>query len=308
MFGVISKLSRRGAHGALPGLLAMVLAALACNVPQGSSGDNQSTLEAVYNTITAQANMSPAPTSTATEVASGTPTASATASVTPTPPESRSGNGQNLSVRRCTATISVDAVDDDWKKLEGVLSFVLGSNTYGEAEWLGTDDLSGSARLCWIDSTLYLFAEVKDDVHVQTQQGRYSWKGDEVELLFDAELRDDYYEEVWNGDDTQLGLSPGDFGEIQAGVTQYHPTTEDRVNVEIAARRAIEAGGRYVIEAAIPWSILRVTPTDNANYGFCLAISDNDHAGTAQQDSMVSHCTGLLVREPTTWVTLTLVR
>jgi hypothetical protein len=49
-----------------------------------------------------------------------------------------------------------------------------------------------------------------------------------------------------------------------------------------------------------------MTPRSGKNYGFCLALSDNDQPGTASQDSMVSHCTNLKVSDPTTWATLQL--
>ncbi len=296
----------RRASAMTAGLIMLVLAALACNVPDGSGGDTEATVQVVYSTITAQAGMSPVPTDTPTEAATATPTTTGTPTVTPTPPENRTGNGDNLTIPRCTKTVTVDGGDADWKQQAGVTPFALTHNTFGEAEWQGADDLSGRARMCWIDSMLYLFVEVTDDLHVQTQQGRTAWKGDEVELVFDADLRGDFYDEDWNDDDTQLGFSPGDFGDILAGVMEYHPADKALDDVEIAARRAIGTGGDYVLEVAIPWSVLGVVPRADTNYGFCLAISDNDHVGEAQQDSMVSHCTDLSIPDPTTWVTLRL--
>jgi hypothetical protein len=68
------------------------------------------------------------------------------------------------------------------------------------------------------------------------------------------------------------------------------------------AARQTEHG--YVLEASIAWSALSVTAQAGGNYGFCLALSDNAHVGTAQQDSMVGHCTRLGVFDPTTWATL----
>lgn len=282
---------------------ALALAALACNIPRGA--DTEATAQAIYATITAQAQFTPLPTSTPT--VGVTPTATpATPTISPTPGEERSGNGTNFTIPRCQATITVNGESDDWDAQTAIPTLRLDQNTYGEGEWQGTNDLSGEMRLCWIDSTLYLFVRATDDIHVQTQRGGDAWKGDEVELLFDADLRSDFFDEEWNADDTQLGLSPGDFGEIAPGAVQYHPSFKDNLELALSAHRPPEAGGNYVIEAGIPWGILRITPRAGTKYGFCLALSDNDHVGTAQQDSMVSHCTELRVPDPTTWVTITL--
>lgn len=289
----------------------LILAALACNVPTGETGETSSPVEDVYATITAQAAGDSSgltqPAEESTEAVTETPTPTQTPTATPTPPESRTGNGENISIPRCKVTITVDGNDEDWAAQSGIPVIYLNNNTYGESEWLGAEDLSGQARMCWVDSRLYLYAAITDDVHVQTEQGDTAWKGDELELLFDADLRGDFYEDVWNDDDTQLGLSPGNFDDNPVGVTRYWPRgAAKQGEVEIAARQVVGAGGSYIIETAIPWLVLGVTPAADSNYGFCLAISDNDHVGTAQQDSMVGHCTRLKVPDPTTWVTLNL--
>jgi len=40
-------------------------------------------------------------------------------------------------------------------------------------------------------------------------------------------------------------------------------------------------GDGYLVEAAIPWSVLGVTPYGGLSMGFALSISDNDAAGQA---------------------------
>jgi hypothetical protein len=177
--------------------------------------------------------------------------------------------------------------------------------TYGAGEWLGAADLSGYTRLCWNDNGLFMYVEVTDDVHVQNQRGETSWKGDEVELLFDGDLRGDFYNTVWNSDDVQLGLSPGDFADLSPASVRYHPSISLLAGIELTARPLAGSSGGYVLEAKIPWVELSTAPQAGLNVGFCLALSDNDHVGAAQQDTMVSHCTRLRVSDPTTWVTAT---
>jgi hypothetical protein len=227
--------------------------------------------------------------------------------MTPTAPQNRSGNGSNLVISRCAATVVIDAQDADWASQAGAVGVPLDKNTYGASEWSGAADLSGSARLCWNDSGLYLLVDVADDVHVQEQRGETSWKGDEVEFLLDTDLRGDFYHDTWNNDDFQLGLSPGNFADLAPASFLYHPSIDLPRGVEVDAERT-DTAGSYRLEAGILWeaTVGLSTPAAGQNFGMCLALSDNDHVGAAQQDSMTSHCTGLKVTDPTTWVTVTL--
>jgi hypothetical protein len=182
--------------------------------------------------------------------------------------------------------------------------FALNQVTYGAAAWSGESDLSGYAWACWDDENFYLIVSVTDDVHSQTESGSSAWKGDEVELLLDRDLPGDFLDSDWNDDDIQIGLSPGDFGDNPPAAVRYFPTV--RVLDSVAVEASPSDGGNYLLEAAIGWDVLDITPRSGKNYGFCLALSDNDQVGTSSQDSMVSHCTGLKVSDPTTWATLQL--
>jgi hypothetical protein len=295
--------TRQTIQAAFVGAAALTVAALACG-PRSQPADTRATVEAVFATVSAEALYSPVPSDTPTLTE---PPPSATASLTPTPPEERTGNGPNLSIARCTHAVSVNGDLGEWAGQDGVTPISLNTVTFGADEWLGADDLSGQARLCWTDSNLYLAVEVVDDVHVQNQRGATSWQGDEVELVVDADLRGDYYDEVWNDDDYQLGLSPGDFGDLGPAAVQYHPSVNEDVGVQVAARQPLEAGGGYRLEAAIPWAVLGISPKGEAVYGLCVALSDNDHVGEAQQDSMVSHCPELQIADPTTWASARLL-
>jgi hypothetical protein len=288
-------------------LVALTLAAasLACgNAPQAP--DSQATVAAFYATITAQAESGvPFPTVAAPTDLPATDAATPTFTPSPTPPASREGNGINLTIRRCQVIIGVNGDDSDWKNA-GAASFQLGTATFGKSEWQGNNDLFGEAQMCWTDSALYLWVSVTDDIHVQTETGITSWKGDEIEFFFDGDLRGDFYDDSYDRDDSQLGLSPGNFDSIPPNTVEYRPTQGGNTTIEIAARRAIGTGGNYVLEAGIPWALLRTVPEANTNYGLCVAISDNDHVNVARQDSMVSNCTNLLTPDPTTFATVTL--
>ncbi|MBN1430209.1 MAG: hypothetical protein JXB07_17705 [Anaerolineae bacterium] len=296
----------RAAYKPVSFLAVLILATLACNIPREEVG-SALTVQAIYVTITAQASAAP---TRARSTDEGTSTQNQTTTpantITPTPPENRTGNGSNLVIPRCTTSITIDANDDDWVSQSGVLGVSLNQNTYGASEWTGSSDLSGHARLCWNENRLYFFVGVTDDIHVQEQRGDTSWKGDEVEILFDADLRGDFYKAVWDGDDYQVSLNPGNFDDLASAAYRYHPTTGTPRGIEMAASGA-ETGGNYKLEAAMLLSAdLGINLSAGQTFGLCVALSDNDHPGEARQDSMVSHCTRLKVSDPTTWITVTL--
>jgi hypothetical protein len=291
-------------------LMLLALAALACNAAGFEGPDAEATNMAVFATITAQAATAGIPQTASGEGVTATPppaspSVTGTPTISPTPPEERTGNGPRLTFPMCGGALTVDGDLADWLSGEGAV-FALDAVTYGATAWSGADDLSGQARACWTEDALYLFVEVTDNAHVQTQEGSRQWQGDEVELVFDADLAGDFYEEEWNEDDTQLGLSPGDFVDLPPGAVVYHPAYRAAREIEVAARQPIAIGGNYTLEARIPWTVFGVEPEGGDLYGFCLALSDDDQPGEASQDSMASHCPGLIVSSPVTWTTLEL--
>lgn len=302
----------RAARGLLM-LLVLALVALACgNIPQ--EPDTQATVAAFYATITAQAaSGQPFPTRVVeTQQAPGTDegddaTDDATNTPDPTntpPPEGRSGNGLNFAIPRCGGEIQVDGDDGDWGFYRGMV-VTHGEPTFGDGEWQNTADLHGESRQCWTDAGLYLVMVVTDDIHVQTESGIRAWQGDEVEVLFDSDMLGDYYEDETNDDDSHFGLNPGNFDGIAPVGVQYVPDQNESPGILVAARRPIGVGAGYTLEALIPWRLTGITvPQANTPYGMCIAVSDNDHINTSQQDTMVSHCTELLTPDPTTWVTV----
>lgn len=291
---------------------ALSLVALACNAAGAESIDSAATVGAVYETITAQAESAGLPV-TATEPAnsgdgdtSGTDEApTPTQTITPTAPAERTGNGTNITAPRCALSITVDGNDFDWNDQESV-EVVASTAVFGADNWEGSGDASARFKICWTSEALFALAIVSDDIHVQTETGSTQWRGDEIELVFDADLREDFYDDRWDSDDFQFGLSPGDFDSLAPGAVQYEPIQRDVESLTVGALRPIEVGGGYTLEARVPWVLLGVSPAIDAKYGFCLAVSDNDQIGEASQDSLVSHCNDLTVFNPTTWVTLTL--
>src|SRR5262249_47693900 len=133
----------------------------------------------------------------------------ATPTITPTPPDSR---GTVTTIGYCTTVPTIDGDRTEWKeKIPTRTTLNVNQAVYGKAQWTGESDLSGPVEMCWTNNSLFFFARVTDDVHVQTQREGDAWKGDEIELMFDADLRGDFYDNTWDADDSQFSLSPGNF-------------------------------------------------------------------------------------------------
>ena len=148
--------------------------------------------------------------------------------------------------------------------------------------------------LRWDDTYLYLAVKVADNFFVQeTSGGANLYKGDSVEILFDANLKSNYCDATMNGDDYQLGISPGYLqGKSSAVQSAYlwYPTGSKGVrSFSMAANftSAPDPAG-WLLEARIPWSLFGVSPAGGDTYGFVFSVSDNDHPATAQQDGLIS--------------------
>ena len=175
---------------------------------------------------------------------------------------------------------------------------------FGAASWQGPEDLSGQLWTGWDTANLYLLVRVTDDVFVQEATGILLYQGDSIEVQFDADLAGDFTSRVYNDDDWQIGLSPGNLvGQNPQWQWWVYRGNPGAGNIQIQAR--LETDG-YTLAAAIPWSLLRTEPRQGMTYGFALNINDNDTAGTKQQDSMVSTSPVRQLNDPTSWGTLQL--
>lgn len=175
--------------------------------------------------------------------------------------------------------------------------------------WDGSDDLAASWQVSWDDANLYLIANVADDIHAQTQTGNLSFRGDSIELQIDADRAGDYGPAI-SPDDYQLSLSPGDFGSIAPSAFRFQGTAggemRDAVAPHAIAVAAVPSGAGYILEAAIPWRDLGLTPAAGLVIGLAVNVNDNDRPGAAVQEMMKSSAPNRRFADPTTWGTLTL--
>lgn len=191
---------------------------------------------------------------------------------------------------------------DEWTTTQ----YPAGNVVYGNDNWTGENDLTAAFRIGWDYQYLYVAAKVKDDVYVQNASYHDIYKGDSLEILLDADLYGDWYNDVLSADDYQLGISPGrpDVNGVREAYLWYpYSIAGPRPEVKIAA---IKEEGVYRVEAAIPWTVFGVSPAPGRHYGFAFSVSDNDNPSANVQQSMVSSVAGRRLTRPMTWGELVL--
>jgi hypothetical protein len=150
---------------------------------------------------------------------------------------------------------------------------------------------------------------VADDIHAQNQTGNQTFRGDSIELQIDGDRAGDYGPSV-SPDDYQITLSPGDFAGIPPSAFRFQGANDDEMLDAPAPHGiivfAFTNGSGYVLEAAIPWRDLGITPAPGLVIGLAVNFNDNDLPGTAAQEMMKSSAPNRRFGDPTSWGTLTL--
>jgi serine/threonine protein kinase len=212
----------------------------------------------------------------------------------------------SMSIPRALIPPQVDGDLSDWKDAP-TGPFPAPHNTFTAKNvqpYGGPDDLSASFYFAWDDANFYVAADIIDDVHVQFAgtRGYNLFKGDDIEIWFDTDLAGDFASREANGDDYQLGLSPGDFGNLAPEAVFWNPDRKDTRNrlVTVAARP--REGGGYTLEAAVPWEALGgFQPGVGKAMGFAASAGDNDQKGVPIQELMLTTVPALEYRRPFTF-------
>jgi hypothetical protein len=298
-------------------LLALVGAAWACFATGNPNANPAATANAVSTnvqaTLIAQGTLPPPSTTVIenTPVATQPPIVVPSATTAPSTPfqpatltatlAPLSRNNGELVVAARAETRTIDGNSNDWGELPRSANNIV----FRSENWTGASDLSARFSAAWNTDFLFIFVQVTDDAHVQTQTGELLFRGDSVEILFDANLRQDFNNPDLTADDAQLGLSPGALNGDAASSYLWFPATRKGLpsGVQVAALRT-DLG--YNLEAAIPWNVLGAQPAAGERYGFALSISDNDAANSAAQETMSSSVPARRLTDPTTWGTLEL--
>jgi hypothetical protein len=195
----------------------------------------------------------------------------------------------------------LDGTYEEW--IEKTEKYKLPYRVYGASKWTSQADLEGAFGAVWDNTNLYISVKVTDDSYNQRQYGEMLYNGDSVEILIDGNLYGDYYVQNLGGDDFQIGLSAGNpAASINPEAFIWYPLAKKGTSTAIQMSKVFETGSNiYRVEAAIPWSLLGITPKDGLNIGFAVSISDNDSTTANGQDTMISTTGYRNFLNPTTW-------
>jgi serine/threonine protein kinase len=263
----------------------------------------------------AENNDHPTPSPTATATATLSPTETPAPTETSTPTETARTVDFRTSPTDLMATTAVTArrvtqtptIDGDLSEWAGFPTYLSAHTVYTHPNRQSDNAPEALWHLGWDERNLLVAVIVYDDVHVQTQSGRLIYQGDSVEIQVDAN-RAAGLNRVTTAV-YQIIISPGDFASLSPSVVRFRGNNEGQLpeapghNIQIAARQT-DVG--YVLEAAIPWSDLSITPHNGLVVGLALNVNSNDTPGTARQEIMVSNVPGRTLTNPATWGTLTL--
>ncbi len=229
---------------------------------------------------------------------SATPVPYYSPTVTSLPPTAR----PSTSVTAIAFTPAIDGDWSEWPNAEVTSGYVV----FGNANWVGANDLNSSFKAAYDANFLYVAVKVRDDIYVQKATGYQIYLGDSLEILLDTDLVGDYVIKTLSDDDFQLGISPGKetIDGAKEAYLWYPQNIRGQRDQVVVDSSPLEAG--YLVEAAIPWSLFGITPESGQHFGFALSVSDNDNPTKSVQESMVSNVSTRKFLNPTTWGDLTL--
>jgi len=224
--------------------------------------------------------------------------------VAPTAAQAAQSAGNEVRVSRAARAWAIDGVPS-----EVTLWYPVNYLVFGAENYTGPADLSGQVGFAWDSQAFYVATVVTDEVVSQSSRGANLYLGDSIEIQWDVDLAGDRGNNEFDGDDWHIGLSPGNFNEAGAEAYVWAPRAVSGADAGIkTASQPVVMGGQtkgYVIETAIPWHLLGVTPRAGDTFGFAFSISDNDTLNPVQQ-SMLSTAPNRQWHRPQTFHTLSL--
>jgi hypothetical protein len=189
--------------------------------------------------------------------------------------------------------IAVDGDLGDWKAVPNAITLRDADQVvWGAGMWNDAADLSGTVHLAWRQEYLFVAADVTDDIIRQSQRGDSLWKGDHIEIYLDVLPDSESDRNYFGTGQFQIGVSPGNFEQTgdtlldtAPEVFVYRPVTGPAAGALVASERT-EHG--YVVEVAIPWSLLGIEVSDGTTLRVEVGLSDTDSPEPAQETLMTT--------------------
>lgn len=261
----------------------------------------------------------PPPQATETEMpqASETPsTVPATNEITEEPAESSTEAA--LSVTQTVTPVSVPpasveaalqiayletapVIDGDFADWPGVI-YAIDKIVFGQEFYANQIDLFGEFKLGWDLKHLYLGVLVRDSRYVQTSTEALLFQGDSLELLLDTDRSADLASEELSADDYQIGFSAGNLMDVPLPEAYLWAPADREGALQSALVKGRLTDDGYMVEIALAWEELGVTPTAGMTLGFLLSVSDNDTLGKNEQQTVISISQTRNLTNPATWL------
>lgn len=166
--------------------------------------------------------------------------------------------------------IRADGFLKDWPPGGAILMNSEEHKDFGEFE--KPEDLGASVRFAWNNEYLYFVAKVTDNDVIAKRTGKNIWRDDLLEIYADPE-GDGL---VWNDPrDYQLGFRPGRDGRELAAWSWFQGGEDPREQKKVLAEGYTDEKG-YIIEGAIPWDFLGVTPGPGKEIRLSPAVHEID--------------------------------
>ncbi len=138
----------------------------------------------------------------------------------------------------------------------------------------GPEDLDAKAWFLWDKEYLYFAIQVSDQDIMNSQKSDKIYKEDCIELFIDPEKN----QLSWGSlHDFQIGFGPGSElipNQIWSWFQKEDPSVH--IHYQVRKQRPPKVSG-YTIEAAIPWSYLKIEAKPGLSMGISPAVHDVDH-------------------------------
>ena len=150
--------------------------------------------------------------------------------------------------------IRVDGFLNDWPSIRAIALSPAHNKEFGDFE--KPEDLTATIRFAWDKEFLYFAAKVSDEDVVAKRSGKNIWRDDLFEIYVDPE-GDGL---LW-GDPRgfQLGFRPGQGEKPLAAWSWFQGGEDPMEGGKVVAKSYTDEKG-YIIEGAIRWDFLGVTP------------------------------------------------
>jgi hypothetical protein len=169
--------------------------------------------------------------------------------------------------------IQVDGFLKDWPPGETLVMNSEGHKDFGDFE--GPENLGAKIRFAWDNESLYFVAKVDDDDVVASRTGEHIWRDDLLEIYVDPE-GDGLF---WNDPrDYQLGFRPGRDGRELAAWSWFQGGEDPMEGKKVYAKSYTDTKG-YILEGAIRWDFLGVTPEPGKEIRLSPAVHEVDRKG-----------------------------